>query len=237
MSVNYEVVYTKDWILSKIYSGDFNSHKPIPSQYEISRQLDISRDAIELAFHELITEQIITEHFQEGYFVKEKPPFNYPVDELKSITSMIEEAGYVAGTLIISQDIEQPSLDDKNVLNIEDDRKITVIERIRTANETPVVYCLDKVNMSNVEMDGSINSRSLFDALMDAGLAINYATTEIESIGYEPYISNALDCAPEDSLLLFKQIHYNKNDEPVLYSMNYFKSSQVKFKIRRTKKD
>nr|WP_289709742.1 GntR family transcriptional regulator [Macrococcus canis] len=150
---------------------------------------------------------------------------------------MIEEAGYVAGTLIISQDIEQPSLDDKNVLNIEDDRKITVIERIRTANETPVVYCLDKINMSNFEMDGSINSRSLFDALMDAGLAINYATTEIESIGYEPYISNALDCAPEDSLLLFKQIHYNKNDEPVLYSMNYFKSSQVKFKIRRTKKD
>lgn len=86
MSVNHEVVYTKDWILSKIYSGDFNSHKPIPSQYEISRQLNISRDAIELAFHELITEQIITEHFQEGYFVKEKPPFNYPVDELKSIT-------------------------------------------------------------------------------------------------------------------------------------------------------
>ncbi|UJS28836.1 GntR family transcriptional regulator [Macrococcoides canis] len=232
MSVNHEVVYTKDWILSKIYSGDFNSHKPIPSQYEISRQLDISRDAIELAFHELITE-----HFQEGYFVKEKPPFNYPVDELKSITSMIEEAGYAAGTLIISQDIEQPSLDDKNVLNIEDDRKITVIERIRTANEIPVVYCLDKVNMPYFEMDSSINSRSLFDALMDAGLAISYATTEIESIGYEPYISNALECAPEDSLLLFKQIHYNENDEPVLYSMNYFKSSQVKFKIRRTKKD
>ncbi|MBQ5153539.1 GntR family transcriptional regulator [Macrococcoides caseolyticum] len=236
MSVNHEVVYTKDWILSKIYSGDFNSHKPLPSQYEISRQLNISRDAIELAFHELITEQIITEHFQEGYFVKEKPPFNYPVDELKSITSMIEEAGYVAGTLVISQDIEQPSLDDKRVLRIDDERKVTVIERIRTADETPVVYCLDKIDMMNFEMDSGIKSRSLFDALMDAGLAISYAATEIESIGYEPYISNALDCAPEDSLLLFKQIHYNDNHEPVLYSMNYFKSSQVKFKVRRTKK-
>lgn len=85
-------------------------------------------------------------------------------------------------------------------------------------------------------MGGEIKSRSLFDALMDAGLAISYAATEIESIGYEPYISNALDCAPEDSLLLFKQIHYNDNHEPVLYSMNYFKSSQVKFKVRRTKK-
>ncbi|HJG66012.1 MAG TPA: GntR family transcriptional regulator, partial [Staphylococcus ureilyticus] len=30
-----------------------------------------------------------------------------------------------------------------------------------------------------------------------------------------------------------KLIHYDKNDQPILYSFNYFKSSLVKFKTVR----
>lgn len=234
MSANQDVVIVKDWILSKIQTGEIKRGDALPSQYDISRQINISRDAIELAFHELVTEQIITEHFQEGYSVKVAPPFDYPVDELKSVTMMIEDAGFHAGTLIISQDLEQPSLDDKVVLNINDDRRITVIERIRTADDNPVVYCLDKINLESFNVNALTQSRSLFEMLHDSGITIHYATTEIESLGYEPYISNALQCAPDDSLLLFRQVHYNDQDEPVLYSMNYFKSSQVKFKFKRT---
>lgn len=234
MSVNKDVVYIKDWILEQIKSGKFIAQQPLPSQYEISRMLDKSRDDIELAFHELITEQIISEHFQEGYYIKSKPIFFYPVDELKSITSMIEEGGKIAGTLMISHDIEQPSIDDKRILNIEDERDITVIERIRTANDEPIVYCLDKIVAAPLEGSHDILTHSLLE-IMDRTdtLKIVYAESEIESIAYEPYISNALQCTPEESLLLFKQIHFNDQDEPVLYSLNYFKSSQVQFVIQR----
>ncbi|WP_414043303.1 GntR family transcriptional regulator [Macrococcus animalis] len=237
MSVNREVVYIKDWILEQIDSGAFVKHQPLPSQYEISRTLNKSRDDIELAFHELVTEQIISEHFQEGYYIKSKPLFLYPIDELKSITSMIELAGHTAGTLMISHDIEQPSIDDKRILKIEDGREITVIERIRTANEEPIVYCLDKINVAFLEGSQEILSHSLLEIMgRSKQLIVEYAESEIESIAYEPYISNALQCTPEESLLLFKQIHYNAQDEPILYSLNYFKSSQVRFVIKRTKK-
>ncbi|MGK0554330.1 GntR family transcriptional regulator [Macrococcus capreoli] len=237
MSINKEVVLIKDWILQQITEGAFAKHQPLPSQYEISRLLNKSRDDIELAFHELVTEQIISEHFQEGYFIKSKPNFLYPIDELKSITSMIEQGGQVAGTMMISHDIEQPSIDDKRVMNIQDDRDITVIERIRTANDEPIVYCLDKVDAAPLVGSQHILRQSLLE-IMDQTerLKVEYAESEIESIGYEPYISNALQCSPEESLLLFKQIHYNVHDEPILYSMNYFKSSQVRFVIKRTKK-
>ncbi|MCU7556510.1 GntR family transcriptional regulator [Macrococcus capreoli] len=237
MSINKEVVLIKDWILQQITEGAFAKHQPLPSQYEISRLLNKSRDDIELAFHELVTEQIISEHFQEGYLIKSKPNFLYPIDELKSITSMIEQGGQVAGTMMISHDIEQPSIDDKRVMNIQDDRDITVIERIRTANDEPIVYCLDKVDAAPLVGSQHILRQSLLE-IMDQTerLKVEYAESEIESIGYEPYISNALQCSPEESLLLFKQIHYNVHDEPILYSMNYFKSSQVRFVIKRTKK-
>lgn len=237
MSVNSEVVYIKDWILEQIDNGNFAKHQPLPSQYEISRILEKSRDDIELAFHELVTEQIISEHFQEGFYIKQKPVFLYPVDELKSITSMIEQSGHTAGTLLISHDIEQPSLDDKRILNITDDRKFTVIERIRTADDEAIVYCLDKIDAAPLSNGQEILTHSLLE-IMDRTeyLQVAYAESEIESIAYEPYISNALQCAPEESLLLFKQIHYNKFDQPILYSLNYFKSSQVRFVIQHREK-
>ncbi|WP_414048014.1 GntR family transcriptional regulator [Macrococcus equi] len=238
MSVNHEVVFIKDWILEQINNGKFLKHQPLPSQYEISRIIDKSRDDIELAFHELVTEQIITEHFQEGYFIKSKALFLYPVDELKSITQMIEKAGQSAGTLMISHDIEQPSIDDKAILKITDDRAITVIERIRTADDVPIVYCLDKIDAAPLKGSHDIMTHSLLE-IMDRTeqLKVEYAESEIEAIAYEPYISNALQCTPEESLLLFKQIHYNAEHQPILYSLNYFKSSQVRFVIKRTKKN
>lgn len=237
MSIKQEVVDVKDWIIERIQSNEFKESSPLPSEYEISRAVGVSRDDVEIAMHELITEQLITETFQEGYFVKHKPMFYYPINELRSITHMVEDAGYEAGTIIISQDLETPSLDDQTLLNIDDKEQITVIERIRTANGFPVAYCLDKLATNQYFNDDNADSLSLFDALKDhPRFNISYATCEIEAISYEPYISQALECAPEESLLLFKQVHFNHDDEPVLYSMNYFRSSQMKFQIIREMK-
>ena len=237
MSVQRTILIAKDWIIMKINQQEFKPNMPIPSLYEISRTLDVSQDDVEQAIRELITEQILTEKFEEGYCVKPEPDFFYPVNELRSITRMIEEVGCKAGTIIISQDPEVPSLDDKKILGITDDQMITVIERIRTADGRPVAYCLDKINMTDFDYMHLNNNLSLLQILQeDPKYKVAYANSEIEAISYEPYISNALDCAPEESLLLFKQVHYNAEDVPVLYSMNYFKSNQMKFQIKREMK-
>ncbi|WP_243719990.1 GntR family transcriptional regulator [Macrococcus lamae] len=237
MSVERTILIVKDWIIMNIEQKEFTPNMPIPSLYEISRTLDISQDDVEQAIRELITEQILTEKYQEGYCVKPEPAFFYPVNELRSITAMIEEAGYTAGTIIISQDPEIPSLDDKKLLNITDEQMITVVERIRTADGMPVAYCLDKIKKPDLDYLHLNDKISLLQILQDnPEFKVAYATSEIDAISYEPYISNALECAPEESLLLFKQVHYNEEDMPVLYSMNYFKSNQMKFQIKREMK-
>ena len=233
MSAKQTVVEIKDWIIERIQDGAFTTDRPLPSEYEISRTLDVVQDDVEEALQELVTEQLLSERFHQGYFVKHEPTFFYPVHNLKSITSMIEEKGYKAGSIIISQDPETPSIDDKRVLEITDDRNIIVLERIRTADNEPIAYCLDKMVDESLVLDHSMKV-SLFEVLKNRPeFQITSATCEIESISYEPYISNMLECAPEESLVLVRQIHKNKDDRPVLYSLNYFKSSQIKFQIKR----
>ena len=98
---------------------------------------------------ELITEQIVTDNFEEGLVLKQ-PPFFYPLDKLVSISNMIEEAGYKAGIEYLNFDEQPATILDAELLEISDKEPVTIIERLRTADQIPVVYCLDKIAKQNL---------------------------------------------------------------------------------------
>jgi len=56
----------------------------------------------------------------------------------------------------------------------------------------------------------------------------------LEAISYEPHISEVLNASPHEGLMLLKVVHFDEQDQPILYSLNYIKSSLVKFKISKS---
>ena len=108
-----------------------------------------------------------------------------------------------------------------------------MIERVRTADGEPVVYCLDKVPQSHLPDSRSHDEQSIFVQLENTGTTIAYAMTQIEPIGYHEKVSEILQCEPETALLVLKQMHYNEFDEPILYSINYFRADKFKFHVLR----
>ena len=83
---------------------------------------------------------------------------------------------------------------------------VTIIERIRTANQFPVVYCLDKVPTSELTCyQYQTNNQSIINAIeQNSKRKISYAETEIEAISYEPHISDILNASPHEGLMLLK---------------------------------
>lgn len=226
------VYKVKEWMIQQIKDGKLQHGELLPSNLAIARTLNVKTDDVYDAVDELITEQVLSNNLEEGARVKSLHPFYYPLGEVVSISRMIEDQGYSAGTEYISFD-EKPatSLDSKR-LNIADKANVTIIERVRTANKKPVVYCLDKVPASDLTCAQYQNSdESLLGAIeAHTGKKVAYADTEMEAISYEPHISDILGASPHEGLMLLKLVHYDKDDQPILYSFNYFKSSLVKFK-------
>ncbi|QLK85892.1 GntR family transcriptional regulator [Staphylococcus sp. 17KM0847] len=235
MSVNPDVNKVKEWILQEIVAEHLKPGESLPSLLTMARTCEVKTDDVQVAIHELVTEQIVSENFEEGVRVKIPQPFFYPLDELMSISRMISDKGYQHGTVVLSLDEEMASLDDCRVMNLEQGHFITVIERIRTANTQPVVYCLDKVAVNVLQHFSHHDEHpSILKAIeMTTQQSIAYAETEIETISYEPYISEALEADPHEGLMLLRQVHYTSEGQPILYSLNYFKSSLVKFKTVR----
>lgn len=148
---------------------------------------------------------------------------------------MIKNAGFECGTEYLNFDEQPATMLDANLLSVEEGYSVTIIERLRTADGEPVVYCLDKIAKKELTCtEYQMSNGSILSAIKEqSNHNICYADTEIEAVNYEPRISEVLNASPHEGLILLKITHYNELDEPILYSLNYMKNSLVQFKITR----
>lgn len=233
MSAIYRV---KQYILNLIKDGELTNGSKLPSNLSIARALNVKTDDVYDGIDELITEQVVTDNFEEGTSVKVKPPFYYPLNKIISIGTMIKEAGYEAGTEYLNLDEQPATILDAEHLDIETKEPITIIERLRTANHKSVVYCLDKIAKTYLTCtDYQQSSGSMLEAIKaSTNHQIMHAEMDLEAISYEPHISEVLNASPHEGLMLLKVVHYDEKHQPILYSLNYIKSSLVKFTITKS---
>ncbi|QQZ07890.1 GntR family transcriptional regulator [Heyndrickxia vini] len=223
-----------DRLKKDIEAGIYKEKEKLPSEFDLAKQLGVSRATLREALRILEEDNVITRRHGVGTFVNSKPIFTSGIEQLYSVTDMIKQGGMEPGTIFLSSKTQAPTEEDIHRFSCNEEEEIAVIERVRTANGNPVVYCIDKIPSSLFPLEFSYNDGSIFDILeQHNGKKITHAVTQIEPIGYHDKVSQILECDPETALLVLKQLHYFENDEPVLYSVNYFKADNFSFHVVR----
>ncbi|KGR86478.1 GntR family transcriptional regulator [Lysinibacillus odysseyi] len=224
-----------DRLKSDIEKGVYHENEKLPSEFELSKSLGVSRATLREALRLLEEENVIVRRHGVGTFVNPKPVFTSGIEHLSSVSSMIEKAGMEPGTIFMSAKEEEPTEDDVSRFQTDIDDNVITIERVRTADGEPVVYCIDRVPSSYLPQQFLKNEDlSIFSALEKSGnLRVAYAVTYIDPVGYHETVSPILKCGPETALLVLKQLHYDDNDRLVLYSKNYFRADKFSFHVVR----
>ncbi|AUD14079.1 MULTISPECIES: GntR family transcriptional regulator [unclassified Planococcus (in: firmicutes)] len=224
-----------DRMKQDIASGVYKEKEKLPSEFELSKSLGVSRATLREALRLLEEDNVIVRRHGVGTFVNSKPVFSSGIEELTSVSDMIRQAGMEPGVVYLSTSESVCSEEDVNRFHCNPDDTVISIERVRTANGEPVVYCIDKV--PSVYMPEGFLGRkesSIFSALEESGdIRISYAVTFIDPTGYHEEASPILECDPETALLVLKQHHYDENDRLVLYSKNYFRADKFSFHVVR----
>ncbi|GAA0332286.1 GntR family transcriptional regulator [Bacillus carboniphilus] len=223
-----------DKLKQSIEEGTYKMKERLPSEFELSKQLGVSRATLREALRVLEEENVIVRRHGVGTFVNSKPILNSGIEQLNSVTGMIENAGLRPGTIFLNSSDIGSTEEDQRRFSLKNGEDLLMIERVRTADGEPIVYCLDKIPRSILSDSFTHNQDSIFKLLEQrANCKITYAVSEIEPIGYHEKISPILNCDPETALLLLKQLHYDENDRPVLYSVNYFRADAFRFQVVR----
>lgn len=223
-----------DRIKQDIEQGIYQEKEQLPSEFDLAKQLGVSRATLREALRILEEENVIIRRHGVGTFVNAKPLFSSGIEQLNSVTNMIVQAGMKPGTKFLSSDTLEVTEEDIRRFNCSEDEELLVMERVRTANGEPVVYCVDKIPARFLSETISYKQESIFSILDEtATTKITYAVAEIEPLGYHERISPILECDPETALLVLKQMHFDEHDEPILYSVNYFRADKFSFHVLR----
>lgn len=223
-----------DKIKSDIESEKLRPGERLPSEAELSKQLGVSRATLREALRLLEEEKIVIRRHGVGTFINSKPVFSGGIGELFSVTDAIERQGYKAGTMILKTAFEESGEEERKRLSLKQGEGVLMIERIRTADGLPVVYCIDRIPAHLASEGYSAGGESIFTWLESTtGIRITYAVAQIEPMGYNEKVSNLLHCDRSTPLLLLEQIHYDENERPILYSHNYFRADKIRFHVVR----
>ncbi|MHC0037142.1 GntR family transcriptional regulator [Pseudoneobacillus sp. C159] len=217
-----------------IEKGIYKEREKLPSEFDLAKQLGVSRATLREALRILEEENVIIRRHGVGTFVNARPLFTSGIEQLTSVTSMIKHVGMKPGTIFLSSSSQSPTEEDIRRFSCSKDMEVIVIERVRTANGEPVVYCIDKIPEIYLPETFSHDEESIFSIIEEVtNRKITYAVAKIEPIGYHEKISPILECDPETALLVLKQMHFDEMDNPVLFSVNYFKADKFSFHVLR----
>jgi len=223
-----------DKLKEEIEKGNLTPGEKLPSETELAKNFKVSRSTVREALRVLEQENIVTKKHGIGTFINQKPLYSNGIEELFSVTDLIQRKGYTPGTKLIFSDYIMPTKHEIQKLNLKDNEKMLLVKRIRTSNGDPLVYCIDKIPQNLLPNECKLDRESIFDFLeAKANIKIDYATTSIGTTSYLPEISEALKSDIETPLLVLKQSHYDENDRLVLYSVNYFRSDNFDFHVFR----
>lgn len=224
-----------DRLKGDIEKGVFKEKEKLPSEFELAKLLGVSRATLREALRLLEEENIIVRRHGVGTFVNPKPVFTSGIEHLTSISSMIRTAGMEPGTIYLSSTESLPSDEDIKRLHCNKDETVITIERVRTANGVPVVYCVDKVPTKYLPADFFKRQEgSIFAAIEESGeIRVTHAVAIIDPTGFHEVASPILECDSETALLVLKQSHFNDKEQVVLYSKNYFRADKFSFHVVR----
>src|SRR5689334_9385408 len=134
----------RDELLEEIGTARLQPGTKWPSEGQLASRFNVSRATVRDAVRALIEAGYVTRRRGSGSYVTERRRMPHGLDSTLSYLAMIETAGARAGMRILQAAFEPGGLDDAP-LQLEPGETVLAVERVRTADEQPVIYSLDRI--------------------------------------------------------------------------------------------
>lgn len=228
---------TRDALQRAIHDGTFAPGSQLPPELELIRMLGVSRTTLREALQRLEEQGLIVRRRGRGTYVREKSI----VKDLNTnfgISEMITAASMKPGTQATAVRQEKAAAEVVAALAISEGAPVVVVERVRTADERPVVLSLDIVP-ADLLGDRALNSihlenQSLYQYFSDElQIRIARGAARLSPVAATTDMAGKLDVRRGTPLLRIAQTDYDAADRPVLHSIEYHLPDAFVFVINR----
>ncbi len=228
-----------DRIADEIYSAG----SQLPTELELADEFNVSRSTIRSAIFRLEDRKIIHRKPGVGTYVNENINISNPLNEFIEFSKLIEENGFKPSYIHISSEIVNADEDVQNKLQLNEDEKVLIINKVFTANQDPIIFVTNQIPFWL--LDDKVSQKQALDPAFTKDFKeffevvcnqhVSYFISQVQADLFEnikaPAIMN--EYQPHTPTLIIDQIGYNREDRPIVSTREYHPGNRMTFNIIR----
>ncbi|HOP25340.1 MAG TPA: GntR family transcriptional regulator [Defluviitoga sp.] len=219
----------------------------IPSQQELCNNFGVSRTLIREVLVSLEREGLIIRKQGLGTFVVKKEGIvQTGLDYLRGVYNIISTSGRTPKLILNEFEEVKATPPISKTLKIDKNEPLIKIKRLYTADDIPVIYAETYMVVNRIPggreailsvlKNEKSREEEIFSFLDKYFMRpIKHAIAEIEAIEANKYLSDLLKVPEKKAITLLLEVHYDENNIPLLYSLDYINTSVFKLSVFRRK--
>jgi GntR family transcriptional regulator len=216
----------------RIAQGEYPPGSRLPSESDLARAFAVSRVTVREALRLLQRDGLVKAQHGRGNFVLARGLIREPVTELRSVTELLSSLGYEVESEVLATVTERAGRR-SSALGIDPEERVTRIERLRSSRGMVLIYSIDVHPTRLLEGVHLDHKDSLFAALAAAGVELTRAQATIRAAKLPRGVARRSGLPPSLPCLLLEQVHFDREDTPLLWSLDYHRGDVFEFHVLR----
>lgn len=216
-----------------IEEEEYKNGKMLPSEVELSKQLEISRNTLRQSINKLVFEGLLIRKKGFGTKVVKKGI----VSGIKNWLSFSQEMkilGIETRNFELHVSLKRPSEEIGTFFNLDpkSNTRCVVMERVRGKKEYPFVYFISYFNPI-IPLTGEEDyTRPLYEMLENQyNIVVKTSKEEITARLAGEFIAEKLEIKSSDPILIRKRFVYDVDNVPIEYNIGYYRADSFTYTI------
>lgn len=225
----------KQYILARIDSGEYASHKKLPSERQLSNRLGVSRLTVSKAVKQLIQDGLLYTQIGKGTYVSTES-IDQQIDTLTSFTEEMQVRGQHTNSRVLSAQLKPASVAVAKVLSIPKDTEVVELERIRMVGKRPMAIEQSTIiaeKCPNILEQHDFAHESLYAVLREKyNILLVTAEQTFEAREATEHEAQLLEIATGAPVLAIHRITYDETDRACEQVKSVYRGDRYKFRAK-----
>jgi GntR family transcriptional regulator len=230
-----EVRPARDRLLSRLAA--LRPGERLPAGPQLAAELDISRPTLREALQSAQDAGLIMRRPGVGTVKTHRPALANDLSINTGVTDLIRAHGMKPGTRDMSVELRLASEDEARKLGLTRPARAWVIDRVRTADDVPVIVSRDVAPEDLFSSYGAagdaLESGSVYGSLSDKESSVHHGIASIHPVAADSQLARSLEVKEGALLLQLVQVDYDVTGRPVLLSYEHHLPDAFEFTVSR----
>lgn len=225
----------QDGLRRALVAGEFAAGSKLPNEDRLSDRFGVSRATVREAVRGLVEDSYLDRRHGSGTFVTSRPLLRNSLDRNFSYTGYLASLGLRADKQLLDARIVAADDLTAEQLGVPVGTAIAELRRVRTADETPAIYSIDRIPADLVDLDRDREALggSLYELLATRGEPVVHGEAVVVPAAASGPIASALRVPIGALLQAIEQVDVSASGRRVLFSLEWHVPAVIELRVFR----